>query len=91
MLRRRFSPREEVEPAAAGNDDFCWMNAAYVMGARMTDAFAKTGFCTTIRGAEGGGRVEGLPAYTFVSDDGDPDTCEPIGSAAYAGMPTDIK
>jgi predicted component of type VI protein secretion system len=28
------------------------MNSAYVMGARMTDAFARTGFCTTIRGAE---------------------------------------
>ena len=38
------------------------MNAAYVMGTRMTDAFAKYGFCTAIRGAEGGGKVEGLPA-----------------------------
>ena len=32
------------------------------MGTRMTDAFAKYGFCTAIRGAEGGGKVEGLPA-----------------------------
>ena len=37
-----------------GHHDYCWMNAAYVMGARMTDAFAKTGFCVAIRGAEGG-------------------------------------
>src|SRR5262249_41552192 len=42
-------------------------------GTRMTDAFAKYGFCTAIRGAEGGGKVEGLPAHTFISDDGDPD------------------
>ena len=49
------------------------MNAAYVMGTRLTDAFAKYGFCTAIRGAEGGGKVEGLPAHVFTSDDGDPD------------------
>jgi type VI secretion system protein ImpC len=58
---------------AMDHDDYCWMNAAYVMGARLTDAFAKYGWCTAIRGAEGGGKVEGLPFHTFVSDDGDPD------------------
>ena len=31
-------------------------------GHQMTDAFAKYGCCTAIRGAEGGGKVEGLPA-----------------------------
>jgi len=50
------------------------MNAAYVMGTKMTDAFAKYGFCTAIRGAEGGGKVEGLPTHVFTSDDGDLDT-----------------
>ena len=49
------------------------MNAAYVMGARLTDAFAKYGFCTAIRGAEGGGKVEDLPVHIFTSDDGDLD------------------
>jgi type VI secretion system protein ImpC len=53
---------------------YCWMNAAYVMGARMTDAYAKSGFCVAIRGAEGGGRVENLPTHVFTSDDGDADT-----------------
>ena len=56
------------------HDEYCWMNAAYVMGARMTDAFAKYGFCTMIRGAEGGGKVENLPTHLFQSDDGDTDT-----------------
>ena len=56
-----------------GHHDYCWMNAAYVMGARMTDSFAKTGFCVTIRGAEGGGKVENLPMHVFKSDDGDLD------------------
>jgi type VI secretion system protein ImpC len=59
---------------AMGHHDYCWSNAAYVMGARLTDAFAKYGFCTAIRGAEGGGKVENLPAHVFTSDDGDADT-----------------
>jgi type VI secretion system protein ImpC len=54
--------------------DYCWMNAAYVMGARLTDAFARTGFCVAIRGTEGGGKVENLPTHVFTSDDGDADT-----------------
>ncbi len=54
--------------------DYCWMNAAYTMGSRLTNAFAQYSFCTAIRGAEGGGKVEGLPAHVFTSDDGDLDT-----------------
>ena len=49
------------------------MNSAYVLGTKLTDAFAQYGWCTAIRGAEGGGRVNGLPAHVFASDDGDPD------------------
>lgn len=60
-------------PQALPHDDYCWMNASYVLGARLTDAFAQYGWCTAIRGAEGGGKVEGLPAHVFTSDDGDPD------------------
>ncbi len=55
------------------HDHYTWMNAAYVMGARLTDAFSKTGWCTTIRGYENGGKVEGLPTHVFASDDGDSD------------------
>ena len=65
---------EEVDASKpVPHDHFTWMNAAYVMGTKMTDAFAKYGFCTAIRGAEGGGKVEGLPAFIFTSDDGDKD------------------
>ena len=49
---------------------YCWMNSAYVMGTKLTEAFAKYGWCVAIRGAEGGGKVEGLPAHVFKSDDG---------------------
>ncbi len=55
------------------HDDYCWMNAAYSMGTTLTKSFSENGWCTSIRGAEGGGKVEGLPSHTFVSDDGDVD------------------
>jgi type VI secretion system protein ImpC len=70
---------EEVELDSKGrskevpHDQYAWMNVSYVLGTRLTDAFSKYGFCTAIRGAEGGGKVEGLPAHIFTSDDGDPD------------------
>lgn len=57
----------------AGHDHYCWMNAAYVMGTTLTKAFAENSWCTAIRGAEGGGKVEGLPTHLFKSDDGDVD------------------
>lgn len=55
------------------HDDYCWMNAAYAMGARLTDAFARNSWCTAIRGAENGGKLENLPCHIFTSDDGDID------------------
>ena len=55
------------------HDNYCWMNAAYSMGTTLTKAYSEYGWCTSIRGAEGGGKVEGLPSHTFVSDDGDVD------------------
>ena len=70
---------EEVELDSAGrakavpHEHYAWMNASYVLGTRLTDAFAQYGFCVAIRGAEGGGKVEGLPTHIFTSDDGDQD------------------
>jgi type VI secretion system protein ImpC len=61
------------KPRPLQHSQYAWMNASYVMGTKLTDAFAKYGWCTAIRGAEGGGKVEGLPGHVFVSDDGDPD------------------
>ncbi|NQU23384.1 MAG: type VI secretion system contractile sheath large subunit [Candidatus Nealsonbacteria bacterium] len=68
---------EEVELDKKGkakpvpHEDYAWMNAAYVMGVRLTEAFDETGFCTRIRGMENGGRVGDLPAHIFTSMDGD--------------------
>ncbi len=61
------------EPLALPHDHYCWMNASFVMGTRLTEAFARHGFCTAIRGAEGGGKVDNLPQHVFQSDDGDMD------------------
>ena len=68
---------EEVELDEKGNSkpvahsNYAWMNSSYVLGTQMTSAFSKFGWCTAIRGAENGGKVEGLPAHIFTADDGD--------------------
>jgi len=68
-----FEVDESGMAKSADHDDYCWMNAAYVMGTTLTQSFAENSWCTSIRGAEGGGKVEGLPTHLFKSDDGDTD------------------
>jgi type VI secretion system protein ImpC len=63
--------RFEEDVTGKEHDKYLWMNAAWAMGARLTDAFAKYGWTAAIRGREGGGVVEGLPVHTFPTDDGD--------------------
>jgi len=53
------------------NSKFCWGNPSYMLSQRITNAFALFHWTTAIRGVEGGGLVEGLPAYTFKTTDGD--------------------
>jgi type VI secretion system protein ImpC len=53
------------------HDQFCWMNSAYVLGTRLTDAYSRTGFCVAIRGYSNGGQVQDLPAYIFETEEGD--------------------
>jgi len=64
-----FNYEEEVDGTNHGH--YLWGNAAWALGARLTNAFAKYGWCVAIRGVEGGGLVEGLPAHTFKTEDGD--------------------
>ncbi len=68
-----FETDEKGMAKTVRNSDYTWMNASFVMAARLTDAFAQHGWCTAIRGAEGGGKVENLPAHVFISDNGDLD------------------
>jgi type VI secretion system protein ImpC len=50
---------------------YLWGNAAWALTQRITDAFSRYGWCAAIRGVEGGGAVEGLPAHTFTTSAGD--------------------
>jgi len=63
----------DYEEAVDGSDHskYLWGNAAYGLAARLTNSFARHGWCAAIRGVEGGGLVEGLPAHTFRTDEGD--------------------
>ena len=64
-----FAYEEKVDGSNHAN--YLWGNAAYALGSRLTNAFAKYGWCAAIRGVEGGGLVEGLPTHTFSTDEGD--------------------
>jgi len=63
----------DYEEAVDGSDHskYLWGNAAWGLAARLTNSFARHGWCAAIRGVEGGGLVEGLPAHTFRTDEGD--------------------
>jgi len=64
-----FNYEEGVD--GSDHSKYLWGNAAYALGARLTEAFATYGWCAAIRGVEGGGLVEGLPVHTFRTDEGD--------------------
>lgn len=60
----------EEDLGGGAHDNHLWVNAAYAMGVRITEAFQTWGWCTRIRGVESGGTVEGLPTAIFPTDDG---------------------
>ncbi len=64
-----FNYDEQVD--GSDHDKYLWGNSAWALGARVTQAFAKHGWCATIRGVESGGLVEGLPVHNFKTDSGD--------------------
>lgn len=64
-----FDFEEQVD--GTDHKKYLWGNAAYALGTRLTDAFAKYHWCAAIRGVEGGGLVQGLPVHTFQTDEGD--------------------
>jgi type VI secretion system protein ImpC len=69
--RRTEGFRYEEDVDGRDHKKYLWGNAAYAMGARITDSFAKCGWLASIRGVQGGGLVEGLPTHTFNTDEGD--------------------
>jgi type VI secretion system protein ImpC len=70
----KTSPVEEFdfEEETGGGDStrYTWANSAYAMAVNINRSFKMYGWCSSIRGVESGGAVEGLPVHTFPSDDG---------------------
>jgi type VI secretion system protein ImpC len=70
----KTSPVEEFdfeeETGAGDHSRYTWANSAYAMAVNVNRSFKMYGWCSSIRGVESGGAVEGLPVHTFPSDDG---------------------
>jgi type VI secretion system protein ImpC len=64
-----FDFTEEVDGTDASR--YLWGNPAFILCQRITNAYSKYGWLAAIRGVEGGGLVEGLPAHTFKTEAGD--------------------
>ena len=64
-----FNYEEHVD--GTDHSKYLWGNAAWALGARVTQAFGMYGWCATIRGVESGGLVEGLPVHNFQTESGD--------------------
>jgi type VI secretion system protein ImpC len=61
----------EEDTDGKDHSKYLWANSAYQLGLRITDAFAKYGWSTAIRGVEGGGKVESMVAHAYKTDEGD--------------------
>jgi type VI secretion system protein ImpC len=68
---RGFVFDEDAEGPDASH--YLWTNSAYAMAANVIRAFSLYGWCTRIRGVDGGGLVEGIPVLTFPTADGEVD------------------
>jgi len=64
-----FNYEEHVD--GTDHSKYLWGNAAWALASRVTQAFARSGWCATIRGVESGGLVEGLPTHNFKTESGD--------------------
>lgn len=64
-----FDFEEDVD--GRNHDKYLWGNAAWALAECINHAFSLYGWPAAIRGVEGGGIVEGLPAHTFRTDEGD--------------------
>ncbi|QNK68934.1 type VI secretion system contractile sheath large subunit [Variovorax sp. PAMC26660] len=64
-----FNYEEDVDGSDHGK--YLWANAAYQLGLRITQAHSLYGWTTAIRGVEGGGKVDGMVAHAYKTDEGD--------------------
>lgn len=64
-----FAFSEDVD--GTDHERYLWCNSSYAFSARLIAAFAEHGWCAAIRGVEGGGLVQDLPAHTFKTGEGE--------------------
>ncbi len=64
-----FDFKEKVD--GKDHSKYLWANSCWALAQRITEAFARYSWCAAIRGVEGGGVVEDLPAHVFNTDSGD--------------------
>jgi type VI secretion system protein ImpC len=64
-----FDFEENVD--GSDHSKYCWSNASWALASRVTQSFARHGWCATIRGVESGGLVDGLPVHNFRTESGD--------------------
>jgi type VI secretion system protein ImpC len=64
----RFNFEESID--GKDHDKYLWMSAVWAYAACVTNAFARHGWLAATRGAENGGKIEGVPVHRFPSADG---------------------
>ncbi|MBS1205601.1 MAG: EvpB family type secretion protein [Proteobacteria bacterium] len=65
-----FSFEEQINENESGSD-YLWMNSAWELAGKIVESFEEYGWCASIRGVEGGGLVQSLPAYNYTSTSGE--------------------
>jgi type VI secretion system protein ImpC len=60
----------EEDTGSADHQKYTWANSAYAMALNINRSFKMFGWCTSIRGVESGGAVEGLPTHISPTEDG---------------------
>lgn len=65
-----FTFEEQIRENESGSD-YLWINSAWELAGRIVESFEEYGWCASIRGVEGGGLVNSLPAYNYVSGSGE--------------------
>jgi len=54
--------------STASNDEYLWGNTAFAFATKLTDSFAKYGWCSNIIGPQSGGTVDDLPIHEYTED-----------------------
>jgi type VI secretion system protein ImpC len=79
---------DEAGFGAASHEHCCWMNSAYVLAARLSNAFCQSGWYAPIPGV-GTGKIEDLPRWVLAADAQDEEIIGP--TEAGIGEPCQVE